>query len=125
MKVCIAEKPSVARDIAEVLGAKQRKDGYFEGEGYQVTWTFGHFCTLKEPDDYQPSWKFWRLDDLPLIPTNFGIKLIDNEGVKKQFGIIEKLIQHCEEVINCGDAGQEGELIQRWVLLKAKCNKPV
>ncbi|MCU7551822.1 DNA topoisomerase 3 [Chitinophagaceae bacterium LB-8] len=125
MKVCIAEKPSVARDIAEVLGAKQRKDGYYEGAGYQVTWTFGHFCTLKEPQDYQPAWKFWRLEDLPMIPASFGIKLINNDGVKKQFGIIEKLIQNCEEVINCGDAGQEGELIQRWVLLKAKCNKPV
>ncbi|ANE53211.1 type IA DNA topoisomerase [Flavisolibacter tropicus] len=125
MKVCIAEKPSVAKDIAEVLGAKQRKDGYYEGAGYQVTWTFGHFCTLKEPEDYQPEWKFWRLDDLPMIPASFGIKLINNDGVKKQFGIIEKLIQDCEEVINCGDAGQEGELIQRWVLLKAKCNKPI
>lgn len=125
MKVCIAEKPSVARDIAEVLGAKQRKDGYYEGAGYQVTWTFGHFCTLKEPEDYNPAWKFWRLDDLPMIPANFGIKLIDNDGVKKQFGIIERLIGHCDEVINCGDAGQEGELIQRWVLLKAKCTKPV
>jgi DNA topoisomerase-3 len=125
MKVCIAEKPSVARDIAEVLGAKQRKDGYYEGAGYQVTWTFGHFCTLKAPEDYNTDWKFWRLDDLPMIPNSFGIKLIENEGVKKQFGIIENLIQHCEEVINCGDAGQEGELIQRWVLLKAKCNKPV
>ena len=125
MKVCIAEKPSVAKDIAEVLGAKQRKDGYYEGAGYQVTWTFGHFCTLKEPEDYQPEWKFWRLDDLPMIPASFGIKLINNDGVKKQFGIIENLIQNCEEVINCGDAGQEGELIQRWVLLKAKCNKPV
>jgi DNA topoisomerase-3 len=125
MKVCIAEKPSVAKDIAEVLGARQRKDGYYEGAGYQVTWTFGHFCTLKEPEDYQPAWKFWRLEDLPLIPASFGIKLINNEGVKKQFGIIEKLLQQCEEVINCGDAGQEGELIQRWVLLKAKCTKPV
>ncbi|HYH15361.1 MAG TPA: DNA topoisomerase 3 [Flavisolibacter sp.] len=125
MKVCIAEKPSVARDIAEVLGAKQRKDGYYEGAGYQVTWTFGHFCTLKEPEDYQPAWKFWKLEDLPMIPASFGIKLINNDGVKKQFSIIESLIQNCEEVINCGDAGQEGELIQRWVLLKAKCNKPV
>ena len=92
MKVCIAEKPSVARDIAEVLGAKQRKDGYYEGAGYQVTWTFGHFCTLKEPEDYQPAWKYWRLEDLPMIPVSFGIKLIDNDGVKKQFGIIEKLL---------------------------------
>lgn len=125
MKVCIAEKPSVAKDIAEVLGARKRKDGYYEGADYQVTWTFGHFCTLKEPEDYHPEWKFWRLDDLPMIPASFGIKLINNDGVKKQFGIIERLIQDCEEVINCGDAGQEGELIQRWVLLKAKCNKPV
>jgi DNA topoisomerase-3 len=125
MKVCIAEKPSVARDIAEVLGAKQRKDGYFEGNGYQVTWTFGHFCTLKEPHDYYEQWKYWRLEDLPMIPSGFGIKLIENSGVKKQFAIIEKLIQQCEEVINCGDAGQEGELIQRWVLLKAKCAAPV
>jgi len=125
MKVCIAEKPSVAKDIAEVLGAKQRKDGYYEGNGYQVTWTFGHFCTLKEPHDYTDRWKSWRLEELPMIPASFGIKLIDNAGVRKQFGIIENLIQHCDEVINCGDAGQEGELIQRWVLLKAKCAVPV
>lgn len=125
MKVCIAEKPSVARDIAEVIGAKQRKEGYFEGNGYQVTWTFGHFCTLKEPHDYFEQWKYWRLEDLPMIPSGFGIKLIENAGVKKQFGIIETLVQQCEEVINCGDAGQEGELIQRWVLLKAKCAAPV
>ncbi|WP_149243347.1 type IA DNA topoisomerase [Dyadobacter sp. 32] len=125
MKVCIAEKPSVAKDIAEVLGAKQRKDGYYEGNGYQVTWTFGHFCTLKEPQDYTERWKSWRLEELPMIPSSFGIKLIDNPGVKKQFAIIENLVQHCDEVINCGDAGQEGELIQRWVLLKAKCTVPV
>lgn len=125
MKVCIAEKPSVAKDIAQVLGAKQKKDGYYEGNGYQVTWTFGHFCTLKEPHDYTERWKSWRLEELPMIPSSFGIKLIDNAGVKKQFGVIENLIQHCEEVINCGDAGQEGELIQRWVLLKAKCSVPV
>jgi DNA topoisomerase-3 len=125
MKVCIAEKPSVAKDIAEVLGAKQRKDGYYEGNGYQVTWTFGHFCTLKEPHDYYDQWKSWRLDDLPMIPPNFGIKLIDNGGVQKQFKVIEYLVNHCKEVINCGDAGQEGELIQRWVLLKAKCTVPV
>ena len=125
MKVCIAEKPSVARDIAEVIGAKQRKDGYYEGNGYQVTWTFGHFCTLKEPHDYTDRWKSWRLEDLPMIPPSFGIKLIDNAGVLKQFGIIENLVKGCEEVINCGDAGQEGELIQRWVLLKAKCAVPV
>ncbi|WP_109673740.1 type IA DNA topoisomerase [Dyadobacter jejuensis] len=125
MKVCIAEKPSVAKDIASVIGAKQRKDGYYEGNGYQVTWTFGHFCTLKEPHDYTPQWKSWRLEDLPMIPPSFGIKLIDNSGVLKQFGIIEKLVQEADEVINCGDAGQEGELIQRWVLLKAKCTVPV
>lgn len=125
MKVCIAEKPSVARDIAEVIGAKQRKDGYYEGNGYQVTWTFGHFCTLKEPHDYYEGWKFWRLEDLPMIPQSFGIKLIENTGVQKQFKIIETLVQQCEEVINCGDAGQEGELIQRWVLLKAKCTAPI
>ncbi|HVI44020.1 MAG TPA: DNA topoisomerase 3 [Chitinophaga sp.] len=125
MKVCIAEKPSVARDIAEIIGAKQRRDGYYEGNGYQVTWTFGHFCTLKEPHDYYDQWKYWHLEDLPMIPPSFGIKLIENDGVKKQFQIIEQLVQQCEEVINCGDAGQEGELIQRWVLLKAKCTVPV
>ncbi len=125
MKVCIAEKPSVAKDIAEVLGAKQRRDGFYEGNGYQVTWTFGHFCTLKEPHDYTEKWKYWRLEELPMIPSSFGIKLIDNGGVKKQFGIIEKLVQNASEVINCGDAGQEGELIQRWVLLKAKCAVPI
>lgn len=125
MKVCIAEKPSVARDIAEVLGARQRRDGYYEGNGYQVTWTFGHFCTLKEPHDYFEQWKYWRLEDLPMIPSGFGIKLIENSGVKKQFAIIEGLLKQCEEVINCGDAGQEGELIQRWVLLKAKSTAPV
>lgn len=125
MKVCIAEKPSVARDIAEIIGARQRKDGYYEGNGYQVTWTFGHFCTLKEPHDYFDQWKYWRLEDLPMIPSSFGIKLIENSGVQKQFGIIEQLVKECEEVINCGDAGQEGELIQRWVLLKAQCTAPV
>lgn len=125
MKVCIAEKPSVAKDIAEVIGARQRKDGYWEGNGYQVTWTFGHFCTLKEPHDYTEQWRFWRLEDLPMIPASFGIKLIDNAGAQKQFKIIEGLVQQGEEVINCGDAGQEGELIQRWVLLKAKCTAPV
>jgi DNA topoisomerase-3 len=125
MKVCIAEKPSVARDIAAVIGATHRKDGYFEGNGYQVTWTFGHFCTLKEPHDYTEQWKYWRLEDLPMIPSHFGIKLIANGGVQKQFKVIEKLVHQCEEVINCGDAGQEGELIQRWVLLKAQCSAPV
>jgi len=125
MIVCIAEKPSVAKDIAEVLGAKQRMDGYYEGNGYQVTWTFGHFCTLKEPHDYDMKWKYWKLEELPVIPANFGIKLIDNDGVRKQFTLIERLLQNCTEVINCGDAGQEGELIQRWVLLKAKCKAPI
>ncbi|SEN70641.1 DNA topoisomerase-3 [bacterium A37T11] len=125
MKVCIAEKPSVAKDIAQVIGATARMDGYYEGNGYQVTWTFGHLCTLKEPHDYVPEWKSWRLELLPIIPTNFGIKLIQNKGIEKQFAIIERLIAGCEEVINCGDAGQEGELIQRWVLLKAHCKVPV
>jgi DNA topoisomerase-3 len=125
MKVCIAEKPSVAKDIAEVLGAKIRNDGYYEGNGYQVTWTFGHLCTLKEPHDYKENWKYWKLEDLPIVPDNFGIKLIQNQGVEKQFNTIARLVQNCEEVINCGDAGQEGELIQRWVLLKAKCNVPM
>ncbi|BAV05829.1 DNA topoisomerase III [Filimonas lacunae] len=115
----------MAKDIAEVLGAKQRRDGYYEGNDYQVTWTFGHFCTLKEPHDYYDQWKFWRLEDLPMIPNTFGIKLIENDGVKKQFKVIENLIQQCDEVINCGDAGQEGELIQRWVLQKARCQVPV
>ncbi len=102
------------------------KEGYLEGNGYQVTWTFGHFCTLKEPHDYTADqWKYWRLEDLPMIPTSFGIKLINNDGVQRQFKIIEQLVTQCEEVINCGDAGQEGELIQRWVLLKAKCTAPV
>ncbi|WP_276482538.1 type IA DNA topoisomerase [Paraflavitalea pollutisoli] len=125
MKVCIAEKPSVARDIAAVIGAKERKEGYLEGNGYQVTWTFGHFCTLKEPHDYTDDWKYWRLEALPMIPPSFGIKLIPNDGVEKQFKVIQKLVSQCEEVINCGDAGQEGELIQRWVLLKAQCAAPV
>ncbi len=125
MKVCIAEKPSVAKDIAEVLGAKQRNDGYYEGNGYQVTWTFGHLCTLKEPHDYKENWKYWKLEDLPIVPPNFGIKLIENQGVEKQFNTIARLVHNCEEVINCGDAGQEGELIQRWVLLKAKCKVPI
>ena len=125
MIVCIAEKPSVARDIAKIIGATQAKDGYMEGNGYQVTWTFGHLCTLKEPQDYTEKWKFWRLEDLPMVPSSFGIKLIDQQSSKKQFHTIERLVQNCTEVINCGDAGQEGELIQRWVLLKAKCNVPI
>ena len=125
MKLCIAEKPSVARDIAKVLGADTPKQGYFEGNGYWVTWTFGHLCTLKEPHDYGPHLKSWNLIFLPIIPDPFGIKLISNPGVEKQFKIIEKLVADCEEVINCGDAGQEGEVIQRWVLHKAKCKKPI
>ena len=125
MILCIAEKPSVARDIAKVLGADMPKQGYFEGNGYWVTWTFGHLCTLKEPHDYSPHLKSWNLIFLPIIPEPFGIKLIDNPGVERQFKTIEKLVADCEEVINCGDAGQEGEVIQRWVLHKAKCKKPI
>lgn len=120
MIVCIAEKPSVAREIAQILGAKSKRDGYFEGNGYQVTYTFGHFCTLFTPDDYQPHWKRWDLNTLPMLPPKFEIKLISNPGVKKQFGIIKKLLKSANSVINCGDAGQEGELIQRWVLKQAK-----
>lgn len=119
MKVCIAEKPSVAREIAFVLGARSRKEGYLEGNGYCVTWTFGHLCSLKEPDDYRPEWKKWSLDTLPILPENFDTKLIGNKGGKKQFSIIKKLVKQAEVVINCGDAGQEGELIQRWVLQRA------
>ncbi|BDC99699.1 DNA topoisomerase 3 [Persicobacter psychrovividus] len=125
MIVCIAEKPSVGREIAEVLGAKERHDGYYQGNGYQITWTFGHFCTLKEPHDYAPHLKSWGLSTLPILPKSFGIKVMGDAGVKKQFKTIEKLIQGATEVVNCGDAGQEGELIQRWVLLKAKCKVPV
>jgi DNA topoisomerase III len=125
MKVCIAEKPSVARDIAKIIGATQAKDGYMEGNGYQVTWTFGHLCTLKEPHDYTDKWKAWRLEDLPMIPSSFGVKVIENSGVQKQFRIIQHLVSQADEVINCGDAGQEGELIQRWVLLKANCKVPI
>ncbi len=125
MIVCITEKPSVAKDIALILGADKRQQGYFEGNGYQVTWTFGHLCTLKEPHDYTDQWRRWSLGALPMIPQRFGIKLIDDEGIKRQFNVIETLIKTADEVINCGDAGQEGELIQRWVMQKAKCNKPV
>jgi len=125
MIVCIAEKPSVARDIADVLGAKNKKDGYIEGNGYQVTWTFGHLCTLKEPHEYTPSWKAWSLSSLPMIPPRFGIKLISDPGIEKQFRIIEGLMQNADEIINCGDAGQEGELIQRWVMQKAGAHCPV
>lgn len=125
MKVCIAEKPSVAREIASILGANQRRDGYMEGNGYQVTWTFGHLCTLKEPHEYYSQWKRWSILDLPMIPPRFGIKLIESSSIEKQFKVIEALLQKAELVINCGDAGQEGELIQRWVLQKAGCNSPV
>ena len=125
MKVCVTEKPSVARDIAAIVGAGTRRDGYYEGNGYQVTWTFGHLCTLKEPDEYTPLWKRWSLGQLPMIPPRFGIKLIEDDGIKRQFHVIETLIAGADEVINCGDAGQEGELIQRFVYQKAGCRKPV
>jgi DNA topoisomerase-3 len=125
MIVCIAEKPSVAREIASVLGAKSSHDGYIEGNGYQVTWTYGHLCTLKEPNDYQDMWKHWSLGSLPMIPQRFGIKLIEQDHIKKQFAIVEKLFQKADEIVNCGDAGQEGELIQRWVMQKAGVKCPV
>ena len=125
MIVCIAEKPSVAREIAHVLGADKQKDGYLEGNGYQVTWTFGHLCELKEPHEYSPMWKSWSLGQLPMIPPRFGIKLKQDKGVEKQFHIIEGLMQNADEIINCGDAGQEGELIQRWVMQKAGAKCPV
>lgn len=125
MIVCIAEKPSVAKEIADVLGATTRHDGYYEGNGYQVTWTFGHLCTLKEPHDYTPNWKNWSLGSLPMIPPRFGIKLIDDKGIEKQFKIIESLFHNAQGIVNCGDAGQEGELIQRWVMQKAGVTCPV
>lgn len=125
MIVCIAEKPSVARDIADVLGARDKRDGYIEGNGYQVTWTFGHLCTLKEPHEYTPNWKSWSLGSLPMIPPRFGIKLISNPTYERQFHVIETLMQHADMIINCGDAGQEGELIQRWVMQKAGASCPV
>ncbi|MCH5230280.1 MAG: DNA topoisomerase 3 [Muribaculaceae bacterium] len=125
MILCITEKPSVGRDIARILGATSRHDGYIEGNGYCVTWTFGHLCCLKEPSDYTPNWKHWTMSALPMIPPRFGIRLIDNETYKKQFETIARLILQCDEIINCGDAGQEGELIQRWVMQKAGCKKPV
>jgi DNA topoisomerase-3 len=121
MIVCIAEKPSVAHDIAAVLGANVRKDGYIEGNGYQVTWTFGHLCGLLEPHEYTPDWKAWAISRLPMIPSRFGIKVMNDSGVQKQFKVIETLVANADEVVNCGDAGQEGELIQRWVLQKAMC----
>ena len=125
MTVCIAEKPSVAKEIAGVLGAHDRHDGYIEGNGYQITWTFGHLCTLKEPHDYTPNWKSWSLGSLPMIPPRFGIKLIDDKGIEKQFKIIESLMLKADCIINCGDAGQEGELIQRWVMQKVGVRCPV
>ena len=125
MIVCIAEKPSVARDIAKVLGATNDRGGFIEGNGYQVTWTFGHLCELKEPHEYSPMWKTWSLSQLPMIPSRFGIKLKEDKGVEKQFAIIEKLMQAADSIINCGDAGQEGELIQRWVMQKAGAKCPV
>ncbi len=125
MIVCIAEKPSVAREIAKVLGANSQHEGYMEGNGYQVTWTYGHLCTLKEPQDYTDYWKRWSLSALPMIPPRFGIKLIENDTYKKQFAVIERLMQAADGIINCGDAGQEGELIQRWVMQKAKATCPV
>lgn len=125
MIVCITEKPKVAEDIAKILGAKIRRDGYWEGNNYCVTWTYGHLCCLKDPADYYPGWKSWSLSALPMIPPKFGIKLIDIEYIVRQFEVIKRLIEQCEYVINCGDAGQEGEVIQRWVMQKAGCTKPV
>ena len=125
MKVCIAEKPSVALEIAKVLGARTRKDGYFEGNGYQVTWTFGHLCELQSPEAYNEKWSKWTLSTLPIIPKDFSIQLIKHKGIKKQFTVIKKLFSKAEKIINCGDAGQEGELIQRWVQQLAGIHCPV
>ena len=125
MKLCITEKPSVAKDIAAILGANVKRDGYYEGGDYKVTWTFGHLCTLKEPADYTDLWKRWSLGALPMLPPKFSIKLIDQESIIRQFNVIKNLISDASEVINCGDAGQEGELIQRWVMQKAECKCPV
>lgn len=125
MILCIAEKPSVARDIAQVLGATTSQNGYLEGNGYCVTWTYGHFCTLKDPADYAIQWKPWSLVHLPMIPNRFGIKLIEDNGIQQQFNVIKQLVTQASEVVNCGDAGQEGELIQRWVLQMADCKVPV
>ncbi len=123
--MCITEKPSVGRDIARILGADRPMGGYMEGNGYWVTWTFGHLCTLKDPADYEPGWKPWALSRLPMIPARFGIKLIDDDGIRRQFNVIKDLLSKCDEVVNCGDAGQEGEVIQRWVMQKAGCDKPI
>lgn len=125
MILCITEKPSVAQTISKILNANQRHQGYFEGNGYWVSWTYGHLCTLKDPSDYNAVWKHWSLGALPMIPERFGIKLINDAGIKSQFKVLEDLILKCDEIINCGDAGQEGELIQRWVMQKARCKKPV
>ena len=125
MKLCITEKPSVAKDIAAILGANVKRDGYYEGGDYKVTWTFGHLCSLKEPADYTDMWKRWSLGSLPMIPKKFGIKVIEQDSIIRQFTVIKNLIAEADEVINCGDAGQEGELIQRWVMQKAECHCPV
>jgi DNA topoisomerase-3 len=125
VKLCIAEKPSVGKEIARIVGATNRRDGFYEGNGYLISWTFGHLCTLKAPDDYSDDWKRWDLNFLPMIPPKFQLKVIDNSGVTKQFNTLKSLMEQCTEVINCGDAGIEGELIQRWVLSKASNTKPV
>lgn len=125
MILCITEKPTVGRDIAKLLGANRQCPGFYEGNGYWVTWTYGHLCELKEPADYRPDWRSWALSLLPMIPDKFGIRLKNDEGIQRQFNVINTLIEKCDEVINCGDAGQEGELIQRWVMQKAGCTKPV
>lgn len=125
MILCITEKPSVGRDLARILGATRSMGGYMEGNGYCVTWTFGHLCSLKDPADYDPGWKPWALSRLPMIPAKFGIKVMDDEGIQRQFNVIKTLIGQCDEIINCGDAGQEGEVIQRWVMQKAGCDKPI
>lgn len=125
MILCITEKPSVGRDLARILGATRSMGGYMEGNGYCVTWTFGHLCSLKDPADYDPGWKPWALSRLPMIPAKFGIKVMDDEGIRHQFNVIKTLIGQCDEIINCGDAGQEGEVIQRWVMQKAGCDKPI
>lgn len=125
MILCITEKPSVGRDLARILGATSAHSGYMEGNGYCVTWTFGHLCSLKDPGDYQDNWRRWALGTLPMIPARFGIKVMNDPGVEQQFNVIKTLIGQCDEVVNCGDAGQEGEVIQRWVMQKAGCDKPI
>ncbi len=125
MKVCIAEKPSVAREIASVLGATSKFNGYYEGNGYQVTYTFGHLCTLFEPSDYKSYWKSWDLNNLPMLPKKFEVKVVSNKGIQEQFKIVKKLFLNASEIINCGDAGQEGELIQRWVINKSGYKGPI